>query len=244
MSMAPCHGSVEPGQLGELGKAVEQGHDLDHRAGLAPAGRRLDAGQARGADGVGVGEDAARADLLPGAGQDDAGGVRALGVAGERGIGDGLLLDQNPLDRRGGAHGCAGLLGGGAERPGHGAHAAAGVAPRALARRPPAEVVVEADEGGAGVLGRRERADQALERERHLDLLRRDAAEVVGDRAVEDLGSDCVQPALAVGRLEQQRPRARRRLVPALGPGRVAVGVARATSRPRAARACARGSTR
>ena len=116
-------------------------------------------------------------------------------------------------------------LGRGAQRSGHRAHAPARVAPRARHPGRLAEVVVEADERRARVLGAGQRADQALDRERHAHLLRGDVRQLVGHRAVEDPRAHGLQPALAVGRLAHQRPRPLGGPLPALGERRVAVGV-------------------
>ena len=138
------------------------------------------------------------------------------------------VLDQDALDRRLEPHACAGRLSGAAQRRRHGAHAPARVSPRAWRPRRLAEVVVEADEGGARFLRPRERPDQTLDRERDTDLLRRDVRELLRDRAIEDPLADGLEPALAIGRLEHERPRPLGGPLPAIGelavPGRVGGG--------------------
>ena len=157
MSIVPAHGSrAGPGR--EVGQPVEQEHDLDRRAVLAPALRR---GHGRPAAAVRSGSaldtTRAAAELLP-ALEHDAGGAAVLDERRAR-----------PARRVRIAR--ARRLGGGAQRAGDRAHPAAREAPRARRAGRLAEVVVEADEGRARVLGRGQRADQALDRERDADLL-------------------------------------------------------------------------
>ena len=183
----------------EVGQAVEQHHHLHHRArpGASPpaaprrrAGRRCSGSQlsstvrARTSSPPAVTTPSARAVL-----------ARARAPPGHS------SRTRAPAASAAGAQG-----------RGDRAHSPARVAPGARHPVGLAEVVVEADEGGAGILGPGQRADQALYRERHAHELRRDRRQLVGHAAVENALPHGIEPALAVGRLaDTAAARARRR---------------------------------
>jgi hypothetical protein len=190
---------------GEVGKVLQQQHDLDHRPLLPPAGGRIDAGQPRGADRIRVREDDARMHLLPICECDESG------------------LD--PGDFRAEVDPRACRLRGRAQRAADGPHAAAREAPRAGTAGRLSQLVVEGDECGSGVVGAGQRPDRALQRERHPHLLGGDAGQLVGHRAVQDPLADRLEPARTVVGLQHQRPRPLGGRLPVARPLRVALGV-------------------
>ena len=232
MSIAPRQGSG-PGPGREVGQAVEQQHDLDHRPGLAPARRRGRRRRARAVrERVGVGEHRAGPDLL------------ARRRARRRRARP--SVDQDPLDRRLECAPRAPAASAAARSAaGHRAHPAAGVAPRARRTRPPRRgrgrrptKAVPGSSGPASVPIRpwiangTRTASEGMPRQ------------LVGDRPVEDLRADRLEPALAVGRLEQRAGgRASAAASQRCRPRGVRVGVGRRPVARELRVRCARGST-
>ncbi len=228
MSIAPCHASA-PGQRGEVRQAVEQQHRLHHRAGLAPARPGLEARERRGAQWIGVRDDQLR---------------RQLAAALEHDSRRPAVLDQHAGHRRAGADRDARGLRGGAQRRGHRAHPAARVAPGARHPGGQAELVVEAHERRAGVVGAGECADQPLQGERHAHLLGGDARPA-RPRSAPPGSPARWPPASAPGREARAAAGARAQPPrPSARPRRRSRRRRRATSRARAAPRCAAAPTR
>ena len=207
MSIVPAHGSATRARPGKSGRPSSSDHHLDHRARLAPAVGRGHAGERGRAQRVGVGEHRPRArprrppsSTTPAA-RPSSRSTRSTGAS---------VRIRRP-----------GRLGRRAQRARHRAHATAGVAPRARLARPPRRgrgrsrrTPSPGPPAAASVPIRPWMANGTRTGSR------RDAGEVVGDRAVEDLRADRLQPALAVGRLEHERPRAGGRAPPSAAPTR------------------------
>ena len=225
MSIAPRHGSG-PGQDGKSGRPSSSSMTFTTGPGLAPAGGRLDARPARRCA-------AGRRWRAPRA--------RATSSPPSSTTPGRAVLDHDALHRRVDAHARARRLGRRAQRRRDRAHPAARVAPRPGRARPPrrgrgrsATKAVPGSSGPASVPispwianGTRTGSD---------GIPRSSSATEPSSSS----GPDRVQPALAVGRLEHQRPGARRGRLPALGERarrrrrRPATSRARAASRVRA----------
>ncbi len=169
-------------QSAELGKPAEGEVDLERRAFAPVAAYRLDKSRVQfllldqaeeGHLRIEVGDDGARLDLLA-ARQNDAGGPP--------------VPDQNLLDGCAGADHRAAAAGGGGDRFGNRAHAAADESPEAALAGDAAHRVVEQDVGRPGGTRPAVGTDDAVGGERHLQLLGLEPfVEHVGGALGEDL---------------------------------------------------------